>query len=426
MGLFDKKKKVSKVEENTSETLNIEDSDVTDKIDDSRRFSVIVEGVTSMLDGNGSIVSGSLAGKLKKGDHVYVCQIATPPVECEIQAVEAQQEERSVIVDEAEDTAVSLQLNCPDDVQIKKFSIITNIKPQEQVDPKVSVENPALEGIINGLVKYGKDNAFHGTLAYWLSHAHFITPIKMDINPELNENGVATIKKDTKIGFYMLKSQVKLTGTPDDKDSMVFPLFTDWVSLRKWQGLMKDGQKIHTQILAFKDIYAMLKRGNVYNGIVVNPFNSVPCTLPIPYLDTIVNTPGYKAEFGPKEDGANIHEEKVPAGKKIALGVPRETEETKAIRAKLADYGSSQDIIDSIGFLVKVEEDTKIVRYLLLLGFNKELTPEEMKPHMEAIYKELNPIAHEVSQIEFAIKGRIKAVDDVVAAHAEQMIAYQS
>ena len=108
------------------------------------------------------------------------------------------------------------------------------------------------------MTAHGTDNTFHATVAYWASHARFITPIKMDQEPQINENGMAVIPKDTKIGFYMLKSAVKLTGTPEDKDSMVLPLFTDWTALRRWEGLAKDGQKIHTQVLTFQDVYAML------------------------------------------------------------------------------------------------------------------------------------------------------------------------
>ena len=426
MGLFDKKKKEQEVNTKAAENLNIEDTDVTGKVDTSNRFFVLVEGVTSMLDGNGSIISGQLYGQLHKGDQVYLYQANAQVAECEIQAVEALVEEKTSIVDEAENTSVSLQLNLPDEVAVRKYAVITNLKPQEKVDPRVSIENPALAGIINGMVKFGKDNGFHATLAYWLSHGHFITPIKMDIEPELNENGVAKISKDTKIGFYMLKSQIKLPGTPEDKDSLVLPLFTDWASLRRWKNLAKDGRRVHTQILSFQDVYGMLKRGNVYSGIAVNPFNEVPCTLPIPYLDTITNTPGYKNDFGIKDENAGaVQEQKIPAGKRILLGVPKETEEVVAIRSKLEEYGQGHDDIKSISFLTKVEEDTKIVRHLVVLEFPEGYETEDMKQHMEAIYKELNPLAQEIKQIEYAIKGRIKAIDDVVAQHEEQMLIYR-
>ena len=97
-----------------------------------------------------------------------------------------------------------------------------------------------------------------------------------------------------------------MKGTPEGQESMVLPLFTDWPSLRNWKTLGKDGQKVHTQIMSFQQLYSMLKRGNVYAGIAIDPFNKVPCTLPIPYLDTITNTPGYKKEFEPKtEEQAN-------------------------------------------------------------------------------------------------------------------------
>lgn len=418
MGLFDKKKK--------EENIEVADTDVTSNVDTGRRFSVIIDGITTMLDGNGSIITGQLTGKIVKGDKVFVCMPAGKTIECEVQAVEATADGRSSIVEEAEDTQVSLQLTLPDDAQIKKYAVVTNVKPQDKVDPHVSIENPALAGIINGLTTYAQDNAFHGTVAYWASHAHFLTPIKMDQEPEVNEQGVSVIKKDTKIGFYMLKSTIKLTGAPEDQDSMVLPLFTDWEALRRWTGLADDGTKIHTQILSFQDVYAMLKRGNAYSGIAINPFNKVPCTLPVPYLDTIVGTPGYQAEFGPK-DGAsqgNVQEQKIPAGQKILLGVPKESDENAAIRGKLVEYGQSHDEIKSISFLTKIEEESKMVRHLVVLEFPEGYSKDDMKNHMEAIYQELRPLAHEIQAIEYALKGAIPAVDNVVEQHADKMLVY--
>lgn len=414
MGLFKKKE----------ETIAVEDTDVTATVDSGRRFSVIIEGITTMLDGNGSIITGQLFGKIVKGDKVYVYMATVPAIECEVQAVEATIDGRSAIVEEAEDTTVSLQLTLPDDANIKKYAIISNIAPQEKLDPRVSVENPALAGIINGMTAHGTDNTFHATVAYWVSHARFITPIKMDKEPEINEQGMAVIAKDTKIGFYMLKSAVKLTGTPEDKDSMVLPLFTDWTALRRWEGLVKDGQKIHTQVLTFQDVYSMLKRGDAYVGIAINPFNKIPCTLPMPYLDTITGTPGYQAEFGKKDEQDNVKEQKIPAGKRILLGVPAENEENASIREKLAEYGQTHDDIKSISFLTKVEEDTKTVRHLVVLEFPTDYTKDQMKEHMEAIYQTLKPFAHEINQIEYALKGAIPAVDDVVKQHEEKMLIY--
>ncbi len=417
MGLFKKKE----------ENITVEDTDVTSKVEEGRRYHVIVEGVNSMLDGNGSIITGQLFGKIAKGDKVYVYMVAKAAIPCEVQAVEATVDGRGTIVDEAENTTVSLQLTLPDDADVKKFAIISNVAPQEKLDPRVAVENAALAGIINGMTAHASDNSFHATVAYYVSHARFITPIKMDQEPEINEQGVAVIKKDTKIGFYMLKSAIKLSGVAEDKDSMVLPLFTDWNALRLWKGLAKDNQKIHTQVLTFQDVYSMLKKGDAYAGIAINPFSQVPCTLPIPYLDTITGTPGYQSEFGPKEGAAaqqNVQQQTIPAGKRILLGVPKDNEENAAIRAKLLEYGQNHEDIKSISFLTKVEEDTKIVRHLVVLEFPESLTIDDKKVHMEAIFQELKPIAHEINQIEYSFKGAIPAVDDVVKQHEDKMLVY--
>ena len=421
MGLFDKRKKEQSAEK-SEEKLTLENTEITD-VDSTDLFSILVENVTTMLDGEGRVVIGTLTGKVSKDEDVFIYQPGVEPVSTRILAIEAKTDNRTAIVDEAEDTTVSLQLELSSDVQIKKYAVVTNLGPQGEANTKTFVENAALAGVITGMSAYAKDNNYHAVLSYWVSHAHYITPIKLDVEPKLNDKGIAQIDKSTKVASYMLKSGVKLTGTPEGKDSMVLPLFTDWQSLRRWEGLTKDGQKVHTQILSFQQLYSMLKRGDVYAGIAINPFNKIPCTLPIPYLDTITNTPGYKHEFVDNQDGM-IHEEKQKAGQKILLGLPKETEEITAIRQKLVEYGTGHDDILSIGFLTKVEEATKVVRHLIVLDFPEEYTPEQMKPHMEAIFKEINPLTQEIKQIEYAVKGKIKAIDDIVAQHEDKMVIY--
>ncbi|MCR4566793.1 MAG: enhanced serine sensitivity protein SseB [Pseudobutyrivibrio sp.] len=424
MGLFDKKKKERAQAESAADNITLEDNDLADADIQSRRFYVLVEGITTMLGGSGNIIIGNLSGSLKKDDAVYIYQAGETPVSSKITALEKQEEGKSIIADEAENTKVSLQMQLPEGFTLRKFAVITNVAPQDGVDPKVPIENPALAGIVTGMPIYSKDNGFHATVAYWVSHARFITPIKIDKDAIINKDGVASLPNKTKVGFYMLKSTVKLNGTPEDKDSMVLPLFTDWEALKKWEGLKKDGEKIHTQVISFQGVYSMLKSGNVYAGIAINPFSSVPCTLPIPYLDTITGTPGYQNEFGGGEQSGNIREEKVPAGKQILLGVPKDCEESTAIRDILNNYGKEHDEIQSISFLTKVEEDTKIVRHLVVLEFPEQYTTEEMKPHMEAIYQEIKPVAHEINQIEYAIKGRIQAIDSIVLQHQDKMVVY--
>ena len=61
---------------------------------------------------------------------------------------------------------------------------------------------------------------------------------------------------------------------------------------------------------------------------------------------------------------------------------------------------------------------------MIVLEFPEEYTPEQMTPHMEAIFKEINPLTQEIKQIEHAVKGKIKAIDDIVAQHKDKMVIY--
>ena len=61
---------------------------------------------------------------------------------------------------------------------------------------------------------------------------------------------------------------------------------------------------------------------------------------------------------------------------------------------------------------------------LVVLEFPQGYSKDDMKIHMEAIYKELNPLAHEIQQIEYAIKGAIPAIDEVVEQHKDKMLIY--
>ena len=60
----------------------------------------------------------------------------------------------------------------------------------------------------------------------------------------------------------------------------------------------------------------------------------------------------------------------------------------------------------------------------MVLEFPDGYTNDQMKAHMEAIFKELNPLAKEIRQIEYAVKGKVKAIDDIVAQHQDKMVIY--
>ena len=126
MGLFKKKE----------ENIAVEDTDVTATVDAGRRFSVIIEGITTMLDGNGSIITGQLFGKILKGDKVYVYMAAKKPIECEVQAIEATVDGKGSIVN------ASRSLMCAwmkrEDLDAKDFAQATR---DEAIDMRDKLNN---------------------------------------------------------------------------------------------------------------------------------------------------------------------------------------------------------------------------------------------------------------------------------------------
>ena len=122
MGLFDKRKKEQSAEK-SEEKLTLENTEITD-VDGAERFSILVENVTTMLDGEGRVVIGALNGKISKDETVFVYQPGVAPVSTQILAIEAKIDDRTAIVDEAEDTTVSLQLELDSDVEIKSLQCL--------------------------------------------------------------------------------------------------------------------------------------------------------------------------------------------------------------------------------------------------------------------------------------------------------------
>ena len=416
MGFFNKKKDENDTVEVQQLQENIEAVNPTDA-SAPRMFNMVVENVTTMLDGDGVIVLGELQGHIIKGDMVYIYVPGIAPIESTVLAIETQVDGHMTIKDEAEDAFSSIQLELKDAKLIKKYAVVSSQKQIEELKPGVAVDNPALAGIICGMPKFGKDNAFHAVVSYWLSHSYLITPVKVDSDSDGKKN----------LGFYMLKSSAHLAGTAEGKDSLVLPLFTDGVSLRRWAALSKDGAPTKTQIIRFPDLIAFLRKGkDAYSGIALNPFNKVPCTLPMPYLETITNTTGYKRDFGEATEASTNADAVNANGKKevkILLGVPKDTEETREIRDMLEAYGEDEDDIKSINLMVKIEEATKNVRYLVLLEM--DVDKNTAKAHMDSLYQQLKPLTKEIKQIEYAIKGRIPEIDKIAEQNKDKMLVYQ-
>ncbi len=391
-----------------------------------KRFSLVVEGISAMLDGSGTIVSGTVSGTIAKGDTLYIFLPNGKSIASQVLGMEAMVEDKMKLTEEATDTVVNLQLDTK--VNLPKYAVISSIEPQEKFDTKVPVENPALAGLIYGLPKHAKDNAFHAALAYYVAHAHFITPIQVSDEPVDNGNGTATFKKNATISYHMLKTKIAKDPAKGPEDCFVLPLFTDWDALSKWKGLSPEGQQVRTMVLRFQDMAAIIKgKGSQFSGIAINPFNKVPCTLPMGYIDTIMGTKGYQAEFAGKKPEEKEAGQPATAGsgkaeqKRVLLGLPKESEEVSAIRSTLSYYGKSHPEIKAISLMVKIEEATKKTRYLIHL----DTAQEGSKTHMDAIFQDIKPLCKSITEVEFAIKGQVAPIDQVAEQNKDKMMVYQ-
>ena len=175
-------------------------------------------------------------------------------------------------------------------------------------------------------------------------NAKFLSVINVDeADIEHGEDGKATIKENSKIGF------VNLSG-PEGKPFI--PAFTDWQELRKWE-TFKDGD-VSTWVMTFEDYYAMLKGSEA--GLVINPFshNLIMTNEDVMTLKRVkdVNTTGHKEFVIDKEtqvllgDPAEYPKEMVDAVIEYAKGVKN----IKAIWLKLMQRDNEKSFLLAVDF----------------------------------------------------------------------------
>ena len=154
-------------------------------------------------------------------------------------------------------------------------------------------------------------------------HGHYLMPAVMSQQPTSKGDGTATFEKDSSIRFPSL-------NTPNDPNVTVFPLFTDWTELYKWQGAPKNTSgKIDTIIFSFQDIAALIKDSPMSDGFVLNPFSENRFWFDRKLVNNIVNSEGYQKEFGEGKETSNIEEVHVAKDTKVMLGIPAESDEVK-------------------------------------------------------------------------------------------------
>ena len=396
-----------------SEQLN-QDGNVAN---DGRRFSLVVQNVSGTLDLSGTILIGDIHGTIRKGDAVYILVPGGKTILSEVIGIEVILDGSNTEVrEETTDSTVYLHIDLKDPSQILKYSVVTSVRPQQKVDVKQKVENPVTSALLYEVKKLKDVKAFYNYLMANIVNGFFITPMKLEGEPVDNGDGTATFKKDTKMGFYMIKADPSKKEIPE-KGGFLLPVFTDWYELSKWKQLSESNEKVKTMIVRFNDCVA-ISNSPQFAGFVVNPFSKNNMVLSKQLIASIMNSPGYKQA---NSKTPNVGEQKIPAGTQIALGVPAESEEVTNIREALKKYGQSHDEITSIDFMIKLSEDKK-AKYLINLGVDKEIAKE----HMQAIYEAIREYTVAVKEIEFSIKGQVKAIDDIAEKNKEKMLVYEA
>ncbi|MBQ3970305.1 MAG: SseB family protein [Clostridia bacterium] len=302
MGLFEKRskkaknnvdelaEKADKLIDSESKTKEAEKTKKPEKKAESsvlkaeeKRFTLVVENAYNAKDGKGVIIGGNLHGKLKKNDKVFVIHPVLKDM-LEVTVDELEDAPMS-LVDEAENTRVGIKFASIDDRnKIPKFSVVTNIQPHAKPSANNPVDNPYLLGLTREYTNLIKDKAFEQTFTFAVFSSGYVTPVKVDMDPEKTTDNKAVLKKGTKVSF-------KLLHHPNDDNILALPIFTDYIELKKWQNAYSDSETPQNFFMSFEQCADIgLKNG----GMVINPFGSSPVFVP---KEVITQTLKVKADL---------------------------------------------------------------------------------------------------------------------------------
>lgn len=243
---------------------------------EKRRFTFVVDDTFQLLNNCGIVVAGKVHGKVREGDEVYIFKPDGTVMRAQVNGMEIGPRMKASV---AENQNVALLLaDIKDKREIAKFSVLTNISPQTEVDVNTAVENPYLLGLSMDYSQYYQDDEYFKLLIHESCHAHFIVPMYLDKEPEKNENGTATFHE----GAHM---QFRFVAHPEDKTKLVFPVFTDWSALGMWKDVFDKEHPPRTLICRFQDAVAFTK--DTRGGIVINPYGPVSVYLPMDLIERI-------------------------------------------------------------------------------------------------------------------------------------------
>ena len=395
----------AEVAETTAAVETEEAAPVPEEEDGERRFTLLVDQAFQLEGDEGILVVGDVFGKVKQGDSIYLLfpnnrMVATKVDEMEIGPGRAAKE--------AENDKVALKIT---DIKRKEMvpplTVVTNIAPNPDAKEGKELENPLLFGITMEYPVRGQEPAYNNLLIYLFCHTRFVVPASITAISE--EKGAP--------------QQVHFPTLPDMNDTgrQLLPVFTDWTTLSRWEGLFDEAHPEKSVIMTFPEAVAICKG----EGIVINPFGPMSIVITAENIKQIVNMENYKKEFGtangkdaaPKnvQQSQSAQQNQMP---NLLLGVPKpDNPEVKAVTDAMVAYAKQDDTIKRIDLLLKTDMQKKR-SFVCIVDCPQDQTARIA----DGILKATAYQRKEVQTIEFFLLGSAKFVDDMVS---EQSIIYR-
>lgn len=368
---------------------------------DGRRFLLLVEDVFQLKDNQGIVVAGTIHGTIHVNDAVYILHPGKAITLAEITGIEVAQGQ---LAEQATDQPIGIRISdIKDKSEIAKYSVLTSIRPQTQIDVNTAVENPYILGMSLEYPRFSKDQEYLNLLIYEIAHGHYLAPMYLNKEPEKKEDGTSVFTEGTTMGFVSIKD-------PQDNTKNIFPVFTDWDALSRWKDVFDENHQPKTMILQFPDCVSITKNG--HTGMVINPYGPNSIYIPMNLIDSVVNSDGYKREFEQQSE-SHVKKVKVEKETQIMVGLPAETSEVKLIKENLILFGKAHNEILRIDLLLKIDERNEKT-YLCVV----DCPEEKATTFFSAIYQAVGAYAQETKIIDFVLYRRADFVRDVLEKNA--------
>lgn len=281
--LFRKNKKADVVQVSTA---NAEEAKKKGR---ERRYSLLVEDVFENSRMQGVMVLGTVHGKVRVGDTLYLYQPKHPVKEVQVSAIELGPREE---VEMIKNQRAALCVNLDSVEEVSRFAVLSSVKPLSLELAKRIVENPRLFGLMMEYSNMYTNSAYMDALLYELCEARLVLPLYMGQPPLPQPDGTFAFPKDAQVGFRSLRN-------PADETQTVFPAFTDEIALLAWKDAFHEGQPRQVAVMQLPHLMEHVDKGHA--GLVVNPFGPVSVYFPKELLNAVRESEVFRAKFVKKE-----------------------------------------------------------------------------------------------------------------------------